>query len=40
VNTQSKILRNTIAGYLTRLVILSRPETTLGTEGIKQQAPA
>ena len=28
INTPSKSLRNTIAGYITRLVILSEPETT------------
>ena len=27
LSTQSKSLRNTIAGYLTRLVIMSQPET-------------
>jgi len=33
VNTPSKSLRNTIAGYITRLVILSEPESTPETEG-------
>ncbi len=28
VNTQSKSLRNTIAGYITRLVIISQPKTS------------
>jgi len=28
LSTPSKSLRNTIAGYITRLVILSQPETT------------
>jgi len=30
--THSKSLRNTIIGYVTRLVILSKPETTPETE--------
>ena len=33
INTPSKSLRNTIAGYITRLVILSEPESTPETEG-------
>jgi len=32
INTPSKSLRNTIAGYITRLAILSKPETTPETE--------
>ena len=32
VNTPSKSLRNTIAGYITSLVILSEPEATPETE--------
>ena len=33
VNAPSKSLRNTIAGYITRMVILSEPEATSETEG-------
>ncbi|MBS7657157.1 MAG: 30S ribosomal protein S17e [Candidatus Bathyarchaeia archaeon] len=28
INTQSKSLRNTIAGYITRLAIISQPKTS------------
>jgi small subunit ribosomal protein S17e len=37
VNTQSKSLRNTIAGYITRLVILSKPEETLEEESSENE---
>jgi small subunit ribosomal protein S17e len=36
VSTPSKSLRNTVAGYITRLVILSKPETAAETEGSEQ----
>jgi small subunit ribosomal protein S17e len=37
VSTPSKSLRNTIAGYITRLVIISQPEETLEMESSENE---